>query len=142
MDTILEMIARGWEDFLARPDGPVSFRFTVQPIMATILAIRAGVRDARAGRPPFFWGMLTHAGQRRKLLYGGLKELRNLFILGVVLDVIYQLSVHRFIYPLELVFTVTLLVFVPYLLIRGPANRVARLYLRRRQRDGDTSSRQ
>ncbi len=95
MDTILQMIARGGEDFLARPDGPMSFRFTVQPMMATILAIRAGVRDARTGRPPFLWGMLAHTGQRREILYGGLKELRNLFILGVVLDVIYQLSVHQ-----------------------------------------------
>lgn len=140
MDTILQMIARGWEDFLARPDGPMSFRFTVQPIMATILAVRAGLRDARTDQPPFLWGLVTQTARRRELVYGVLKDLRNLFILGVVLDVIYQLGVNKFIYPLELLFTVLLLVLVPYILVRGPVNRVARLYFRRQARneDGET----
>ena len=35
----------------------------------------------------------------------------------------------RFVYPLELLFTATLLALVPYALLRGPFNRLARLFL-------------
>ena len=35
----------------------------------------------------------------------------------------------RFIYPLELLFTATVLALVPYALLRGPFNRLARLFL-------------
>jgi hypothetical protein len=38
----------------------------------------------------------------------------------------YQLIVFRWIHPVELVVVVLLLAFVPYLLIRGPVNRLAR----------------
>ena len=34
-----------------------------------------------------------------------------------------------FVYPLELLFTATLLALVPYALLRGPFNRLARLFL-------------
>ena len=51
-----------WETFptrLARPgeraSGPLSFRFILQPSMAAIAAIHDGVKDARAGRSPYFW---------------------------------------------------------------------------------------
>lgn len=43
------------------------------------------------------------------------------------MDFIYQLIVFRRIYPVELVIVVLILAFVPYLLIRDPANRFARL---------------
>jgi hypothetical protein len=46
MSVLLEMIGRGWENFLARPNGPLSLRFYVQPTMASLLALRAGIQDA------------------------------------------------------------------------------------------------
>jgi hypothetical protein len=51
---------------------------------------------------------------------------RNVFLIAAVLDAIYQFTVQQFIYPLELLFTATLLAIVPYCLLRGPVNRVAR----------------
>src|ERR1700722_1797550 len=51
------------------------------------------------------------------------------FLLAIALDCIYQLMTVRFVYPLELVFTATLLALVPYALLRGPFNRLARLLL-------------
>jgi hypothetical protein len=45
------------------------------------------------------------------------------------LDAIYQIVIHRFIYPLELLFTATLLALVPYFLLRGPVNRIARQFV-------------
>jgi hypothetical protein len=47
---------------------------------------------------------------------------------AIVLDCIYQLVTVRFIYPLELLFTATLLALIPYILLRGPVNRIARLF--------------
>jgi hypothetical protein len=43
MSTVFDMIARGWDNFLARPSGSFSFRFIVQPA----LALRAGIQDAK-----------------------------------------------------------------------------------------------
>ena len=51
------------------------------------------------------------------------------FLLAITLDCIYQLMTIRFIYPLELLFTATLLALVPYALLRGPFNRLARVFL-------------
>src|SRR5215471_16676752 len=49
---------RIWFQELARPSGPMKFRFVLQPLMAAIFAARDGLKDARTGRPPFFWAML------------------------------------------------------------------------------------
>jgi len=54
------------------------------------------------------------------------------FILAMVLDSIYQLIVHRGVYVLELLITAAILAIVPYVLIRGPVNRIAR---RKQSRD-------
>jgi hypothetical protein len=48
---------------------------------------------------------------------------------GDALDCVYQLMIVRFVYPLELLFTATVLALVPYALLRGPFNRLARLFL-------------
>src|SRR5260370_20300514 len=49
MSVLLEMIGRGWDNFLARPNGSLSLRFFVQPTMAALLALRAGIQDAKLG---------------------------------------------------------------------------------------------
>ncbi|HSF14784.1 MAG TPA: hypothetical protein VLK65_04460 [Vicinamibacteria bacterium] len=124
---ILEAIARGWENFIARPDGPLNIRFLIQPAMAIGIAVRAGLRDAREGRPAFLWEVFTNPAHRRDLLRGGWKDGRRLFLLSVILDAIYQIVVHQYIYIFELLFTATLLALVPYFVLRGPVNRLARL---------------
>ena len=43
---MLEMLIRGYEGLIGRSSGPMHFRLFVQPLMATILAIRAGWADA------------------------------------------------------------------------------------------------
>jgi hypothetical protein len=57
--TLTDMIARGWENFLARPQGTLNFRFILQPTVAAILALRAGINDARNGRPAYLWAAFT-----------------------------------------------------------------------------------
>ena len=55
--------------------------------------------------------------------------MRTPFLVSAILNSIYQLITHGFIYPLELLFTATLLALVPYLVLRGPANRVAAQFI-------------
>ena len=42
-----EVRQRIWQNLLDRPSGPMTFRFFLQPIMASIAAWRDGVKDAR-----------------------------------------------------------------------------------------------
>src|SRR3984957_11428794 len=129
MSVLLEMIGRGWENFLARPNGSLSLRFYVQPTMASLLALRAGIQDARQGRRGYLWAILTQPERRLQLLHEGWRGAMTPFLLAIALDCIYQLMTVRFVYPLELLFTATLLALVPYALLRGPFNRLARLFL-------------
>ena len=48
--------------------------------------------------------------------------------MAIVIDGIYQFIVCRWFYPGEAIITALILAFVPYLLIRGPVNRIARLW--------------
>jgi len=129
MNVIEEAVVRGWENFLARPGGHFGLRFYMQPAMASFIALRAGLRDAREHRPAYLWAALTDASARRQLLHGGWKDIRTVFIVAVLLDIAYQLVTHQGIYTFEVLFTATLLAVVPYLLLRGPIGRLAGLWL-------------
>ncbi len=55
---------RFWRDLASRPSGPMAFRFILQPSMAAIAAIHDGVKDARAGRAPYFWTVARNSTRR------------------------------------------------------------------------------
>ncbi len=129
MALLADMIARGWENFLSRPSGPLNFRFVIQPAIASIIAVRAGVKDAREDRPPYLWSAIFDSESRGEFLRFGWRDIRIPFLVSIVLDVIYQIFVHHFVFPLELLFTAILLALVPYLLLRGPTNRIASRFL-------------
>jgi hypothetical protein len=129
MTMITDMIARGWEGFLARPEGPLNVRFILQPAIGALMALRAGIKDAREGRPAYLWSAFSDATQRWQLLHGGWKDMRTTFLISAMLDAVYQIIGHRGIYLLELLFTATLLALVPYFVLRGPVNRIARLFM-------------
>lgn len=130
---ILEALTRGWENFISRPSGPLYLRFFIQPAIALFLALRSGLRDAKEDRPAYLWALLTNPHYRHSLFHGGWSDLRIALLISATLDVTYQVIVHKGIYFFELVFTVTLLVLIPYLVLRGPANRIARLFMRDKQ---------
>jgi hypothetical protein len=130
MNTVLEMIGRGWSDFLAREHGSMHFRFIAQPTVAALLALHAGIQDAREGKKGYFWAILSNSKRRLELLREGWRGVRTPFLVAIVLDCIYQIITDRFVYPLELLFTASLLALVPYILLRGPFNHIARLFLR------------
>ena len=121
-----EMLERLWFDLIARVHGPLKFRLVLQPLMAMLLAIRAGVQDAHNGRPPYLWTILTDARQRRQLLLDGWKADMRVLLLALAMDGIYQLFMLHWVYPLEMVIVAISLAVLPYLVMRGPANRFAR----------------
>ena len=126
MSVIQETLTRFWDQLIAQPSGPLAFRFILQPVMATILATRDGLKDARTGRPPFARTIWADPSQRAAYLREGLKRLSRVIAFALVMDVIYQVMVlHRF-YLGEALVTVFVLAVLPYLLIRGPVDRIAR----------------
>jgi hypothetical protein len=83
MDKILEMITRGVEHLLGRADGSLHFRLVVMPTVVTILAIRAGLKDAREVQPEFLWAILTDRARRPQLVRSGLKDIGRIFIVAL-----------------------------------------------------------
>ena|SRR5579871_5264556 len=126
MGFVADAVTRGWANFLARPSGPLSLRFLLQPTVAAAMAVRAGIGDAKASRPAFLWTALTDRQELYRSVQSGWKDVRNVFLIAAALDAVYQVMVQRFIYPLELLFTSTLLAVVPYCVLRGPVARIAR----------------
>jgi hypothetical protein len=123
MEEFIMRVLTGLSD---RVGGPMTFRIILQPLMAGLLAMRAGLKDAREGRPPYFWTLLTDSTQRVALLRDGWRAVARVFVLAIVMDVIYQLIVRRWIYPGETLIVAITLAVVPYLLLRGPINRLVR----------------
>jgi hypothetical protein len=120
-----EWIARTLNELAGRTSGPMSFRFILQPAMATLFAWRAGLNDARTGRPAYFWAMLNNPSHRRDLLRDGWKDVAKVFVLALVLDAVYQLIQLSWIYPTQALIVAFGLAFVPYIVLRGPFRRIA-----------------
>jgi hypothetical protein len=120
---------RIWYQLIERTDAPMRFRFILQPLMAAIAALLAGLKDARTGRSPYFWTMLGDPRERFERLAEGLNATARIIVLGLVMDAIYQIIVLKRFYPAEAVIVALLFAFVPYVIIRGPAARIARRWL-------------
>ena len=123
MDNMWERIG---SQLVARISGPMKFRLVLQPVMASFFAIRSGLADARAGKPPYFWALLSDPGQREDMIKDGWKSVGKVFVLALVLDVVYQIIVLRFVYPGEAIIVAFVLAIAPYLILRGLVTRLAR----------------
>ena len=121
-----EMLIRFMENMSDRVTGPMKFRLLLQPLMATIFAIQGGLADAKAGKAPYFWGLITDPAHRSEMVQDGWKSVGKVFVLAMILDVVYQLIALRFVYPGEAIVTAFVLAIVPYLLLRGFVTRIAR----------------
>ena len=126
LDTIQDIVLRQWNDLVVRLSGPMSFRFILQPVMAIAFAIRGGMQDARRGRPPTFWSILTDPQHRGDRLGEAIREIWRVLALGLVMDIIYQVTQFKTFYPVEAIIVVLACALLPYLLARGLANRIAR----------------
>lgn len=114
------------ENLVDRVTGPMKFRLLLQPLMAVIFAVMSGLKDAKAGKPPYFWALLTDPSHRREMIRDGWKSVGKVFVLALILDVVYQVIVLHFVYPGEAIVVALVLAIVPYLIVRGLVTRIAR----------------
>jgi hypothetical protein len=126
-----ELLMREWDMLIGREHGPLAFRIVIQPIVAAFLAIRSGVRDARAGRPAYGWTVVTTTDSvhRRELIRKGWTDVGRLFVAAVIIDLIYEIVVFRWIYPGQALIIAATLALPTYFLLRGLTNRLARWWL-------------
>jgi hypothetical protein len=120
------MWVRVGTQLMARVTGPMKFRLVLQPCMAAFFAIRSGLADARAGKTPYFWCLLSDPSQREDMIKDGWKSVGRVFILALVLDAVYQLIELHFIYLGEMIIVAVILAILPYLILRGLVTRLAR----------------
>jgi hypothetical protein len=113
-------------DIPKRLSGPGWFRFILQPSIAVILGIRNGIADARAGHPPYLWGIIFHRETRGALVASGFGVIVNLVLMGILLDSIFQWFILGISYPGAAVLIGPTLIAGPYAVARAWANRWAR----------------
>lgn len=119
-----EIWARILENIVDRISGPMRFRVLLQPVIACIFAVRSGLSDAREGKPPYFWALWSVPAHRADMLRDGWKSIGKVFMLALVLDVVYQIIVLKFVFPGEAILVGLGLAILPYLVVRGLVNRL------------------
>jgi hypothetical protein len=120
------------EDIPRRLTGPGRFRFVLQPLVATVLGIWSGLADARAGRPPYLYGVLFHRDRRGELVRTGFETVVNLLLMGILLDAIFQWVILGVSHPGAALVVGPVLIVLPYSLARALSNRLACLRGHRR----------
>jgi hypothetical protein len=123
---MLELMTGVGQGLADRLHGPLAFRLLIQPLMATLLAVRAGVKDGHRCRPAYLWAVLTDPAHRRELLHGGWKDISRVFLLAIAMDVVFQLIVFHTVHPLGTLLVAVVLAALPYVIVRGPVSRLAR----------------
>ena len=123
---MIDALSQFWQQLAERPSGPLAMRFYLQPLMATFLAVRDGMKDARSQKPPYFWSVFTDREHRGQLLWDGWKSIGKVATIALLLDFVYQIIALRRIRVLEAVVVATTLALIPYVALRGPVNRIAR----------------
>jgi len=112
------------EDLPKRLSGLGRFRFLLQPMMAILLGVAAGRSDARAGRPPYLWGLVFGGQGRGRLLRSALADVVNLLLVGILLDSVCQWLILGASYPGAALLVGPVLIAVPYAAARALANRI------------------
>jgi len=134
------MLSRGVEQLLGRASGPLHLRLVIMPTVVTTLAIRAGLRDARTGEPAFLWGIISDPSRRRQRIHAAWKDITRIFIVALVLDTVYQVTVLRAFYVVQALIVAVACAIVPYVLFRGPAARLARVLSGKKARAANVSA--
>jgi hypothetical protein len=114
------------EDIPKRLTGPGRFRFILQPLMAIILGIFSGRADARAGRPPYIYGVLFHRNHRSDLIRTAFSTIANLLLMGILLDAVFQWMILGVAHPGPALIMGPVLIITPYVVARALSNRLTR----------------
>lgn len=122
----MTIFTRVWTDITSGVHAPLSFRLIIQPLVAAFFAIRPGIQDAQTGRPLFLWAVVSNPVHRRDLLQEGWMHVGKVFMAAIVMDALYQIIVHHWVYPFEAVMVAVILAVLPYVVMRGLVNRILR----------------
>jgi hypothetical protein len=104
--------------------GKFQLRLILQPLAAILLGLKFGIRDAKAGKLPFFQALVEKGGDRAKLLREAARDAVIPLAVALLLDSILQHMINGRIRPLASVVVGGLLVFLPFLIVRALTNRV------------------
>src|SRR3954466_10490558 len=100
----MDWLSRIFEELVARiTSGPMQFRLIIQPAMALLLGIHDGLSDAKAGSPPFLWGLVFRRQDLKPSLAGALRRLRIPVILATLADMTVQYLMFHHVRPLTAV---------------------------------------
>jgi len=106
--------------------GPGRLRFVVQPLVAILLGIRDGRRDARAGKPPYVFAVLAVRELRREQLASGVEALTKPLIVAILVDMVVQYLIFRSVRLWSALLVGAVLVALPYAATRALTNRIVR----------------
>lgn len=108
-----------------RIGGPLHLRLILQPCIAAIFGYLDGVKDARAGAPPYFWRVANvPQAERRALIKHGWASVGKVFILAFLFDCAFQYVSYKSIAILPAIAVAVILAILPYLFLRGLVNRL------------------
>ena len=115
-----------WRDLTGRGmfGGKFQIRLIAQPLVALLLGVRLGLRDAKQGKEPFFMTLVDPKHDRRANLKEGLRDAIVPLCVAFVLDGILQRMILGHIRLMGAVVVGSLLVFLPFLIGRGLSNRI------------------
>lgn len=111
-------------NIMLRYTGPLHFRMVLQPIMAILLGIRDGLKDAKQGNPPIIEDIVFVPEHRDRNLKSAWKALTKPMVLAVVLDAVAQYLIFKQVLVIPALIVGITLMGVPYLLARGITNRI------------------
>ena len=114
------------EELPQRFTGPGRMRFVLQPVLAILLGLRGGLTDARAGNPPYLFGLLFAAGHRGELLGSGAAAIATLLAMGIILDIVFQFVLYRAVHPGAALVIGPILICTSYALSRALMTHLAR----------------
>ena len=115
-----------FDDMVARLSGPGRIRFIIQPLVAMLLGLRDGRKDARMQYPPFL-SALFHGGYRSSMMRVAIRSVVNLVAVAILLDVISQYLIFGEVHPGAALLLGPVLIGLPYGISRALTNRIVKL---------------
>jgi hypothetical protein len=104
--------------------GPLHLRVILQPLVAIILGIKYGRSDFKKDHPPFFLDIISDKLNRNQKLKMAYRSILTPFLIGVVVDAIFQYIVFHKIHLYGTLLAGIVLIAIPYTLSRGFTNRI------------------
>lgn len=90
---------------------------------AILLGLRGGLHDAKAGHPPYLFGLLFGAKHRRDLLRSRVAAIRNLLAFGIIMDIVFQVVLYHSVHPGAALLVGPILICFPYAVSRALTTR-------------------